>query len=200
MEGRALVLPLAAGLFFIFSGPALAEYGSKGGFHKDKQEKWKQHKQEQKEKNREFPGGPEVKTPEEKSAATKTNREEERQDKKNFYEKARNYHMAAIKEKLSANNKLSPQEKDELISFYEEQYREHSSWRGQEYDKNTGFLEGLADSGMTPQERKAAIEEHFQDQKTNKKMHWKKQRFEKKSKEKEPGLGYKEKSGEEEVK
>lgn len=197
MKEIILVLPLIAGLFFIFSGPALAEYGSKGSFHKDKQEKWKQRKQEQKEKNREPMKSPGGKTQEEKSTDTKAYREEERQDKKNFYEKARNYHISAIKEKLSANNKLNPEEKDELIGFYEEQYREKASWRGQDYDKNTGFLEGLADSGMTQEEMKAAVERHFQDQKTGKKMHWKKQRFEKKSKKKELGREYKEKSGEE---
>ena len=87
MKKIILVLPLAAGLFFIFSALVFAEYGSGKNFQKDKQEKWTRRKQEQKEENQEFKKSLEGKTPEEKSAAIKSYQEEKYQDKENFYEK-----------------------------------------------------------------------------------------------------------------
>lgn len=197
MRKRILVLPLAAGLFFIFSALVFAEYGSGKNFQKDKQEKWTRRKQEQKEKNQEFKKSLEGKTPEEKSTAIKAHREGKHQDAESFYEKTHNDHMAAVKEKLAKNNKLNEQEKDELISFYEEQYRENATWRNQQYNRNTDFLEEIASSAKTPEEKKEAVKKHFQEQKAEGKTHWEKQRFEKEAKKKDFGLKYKGKSGKE---
>ena len=191
MKKIILVLPLAAGLFFIFSALVFAEYGSGKNFQKDKQEKWTRRKQEQKEENQEFKKSLEGKTPEEKSAAIKSYQEEKYQDKENFYEKTHKDHMAVIKERLTYNSKLNEQEKDELISFYEEQYRENATWRNHQYNRNTSFLEEIANSAKTPEEKKEAVKNQLQDQKAEVKTRWEKQRFEKEAKKKDLGLKYK---------
>ena len=140
MKKRILVLSAAAGLFFISSALVFAEYGSeKGSFQKDTQEKWTQGKQKRQEENQAFKKSLEGKTPEEKSAAIKAHREEEHQDKESFYEKTHKDHMSAVKEKLANNSKLSEQERNELINFYEEQYQDNATWRNQQYNKNTAF-------------------------------------------------------------
>ena len=131
------------------------------------------------------------KNSEEKSAAIKSYQEEKYQDKENFYEKTHKDHMAVIKERLTYNSKLNEQEKDELISFYEEQYRENATWRNQQYNRNTSFLEEIANSAKTPEEKKEAVKKHFQDQKAEGKTRWEKQRFEKEAKKKDLGLKYK---------
>ena len=197
VKKKVLILPVAAGLFFIFSALVFAEYGSGKNFQKDKQEKWTRRKQEQKEENQEFKKSLEGKTPEEKSAAIKAHREKKHQDKESFYEKTHSDHMSAIKEKLAKNNKLNEQEKDELISFYAEQYRENTTWRNQQFNRNTDFLEEIANSAKTPEEKKEAVKKHFQEQKAEGKTRWEKQRFEKEAKKKYFGLKYKGKPGNE---
>ncbi len=148
---------------------AWAEKGDMKAHMKAKHEKMKAHHEEQKSENKAFRESLKGKSKEEKIEAVKTHREEQKGENKEFRQKLHAENKAKLEEKLAANTKLTQEQKNEIMSEYENRYKNASAHRETQQAENKAFFDQIASSEMTQEQRKAAIKAHFAEQKTENK-------------------------------
>lgn len=79
--------------------------------------------------------------------------------------------ITQLKEKL-AKSKLSQAEQTEAVNFAETQYKKNVAYRTTQHEENVKFLEGLkTQTGLTKEQLKTMVQEHFAKQKEENKKH-----------------------------
>lgn len=158
---------------FAVSGAAFAEKGEKKAWHTGQKEKRKEHHAEQHQENKEFRQSLKGKTGQEKAEAIKSHHDSQFAENKAFREKMHSENSAFLKEKLANNKNLTDAQKNELVSAMESQYQGNQAFRDQQHSENTAFLQGVAnDAGMTQEQRRQAIKDHFAKQRSEAKAHF----------------------------
>ena len=80
--------------------------------------------------------------------------------------------IAKLNDRLAKSKRLTDAEKTEIVAFFEEQYKENTTFRAQQHEENMNFLDTLmGENDLTKDQLLAKIKEHFAAQKVENKEH-----------------------------
>jgi hypothetical protein len=160
----------AAALIGMCVLPGLVWAAGKGqdtkAFRQGQKEKKKAFVEQKKQEKKTFKESVKVKPQEEKKAAVKEQRAVRQAEKKTFMEKMHQDNIDFLKERLAKNSTLTDAQKNELVSDFNRQYQEKTSFRGAQQKANVAYFEKTAnDPAMTQDQKRAAIRDFFARQK-----------------------------------
>jgi uncharacterized protein YpuA (DUF1002 family) len=90
--------------------------------------------------------------------------------------------VAKLKERLANNKRLTDEEKQEIVNFFEQQYKENREFRTAQHEETMQFLNSLGDqSDLTKEQVKEKIKAFVDQQKAENKEHREKQKEERKA-------------------
>lgn len=153
--------------------PAVDAFAKKEGkaesnFRHELRDKVKAYHDEQQKENKEFRESLKDLDPEERSKAVVEHNHKRHQESKEFMQNVHQERMEHLKERLNNSEKLTDAQRQEVLGFAEQQYKDASSFWEQQHKESAEFIGGL-DPNMSKKERAAAIKAHrAQQQKENK--------------------------------
>lgn len=141
-------------------------------FYKAQHQKSAEHRHFLKEENKRFRKSLKGMPREQKEMAVYGHRERQYHDNKVFHQKMHEDNMVFIKGRLDRNDRLSREQKEDLVHFYDMQYKRHESFREKQHRKNMDFFNKIANNPkLTQEQKKIALKHYFEKQKRERQLH-----------------------------
>ena len=139
----------------------------------------KEHFRQQRDENRALHKSLKDLSPEERLDAIKEHYGTQHSENIAFFEELHDKAGAALRERLANSDKLTEEQKQEILGFFEQQYHENVAFRDGRYADTIAFFTDLfANESLTPEEIREAVKEYMGEVKAATKAHWQEQRAE----------------------
>jgi len=123
------------------------------------------------------------KSKQEKIEALKQFRNQQKQERKAFLQNQHDRLMAFLRERLAGSTNLTEQQKADLLAFFETQYQENMAFYDQQCEETLEFFEKtINDTGLTAEQKKAAIRDFLKEKREQAKQYRSQQKQERKNK------------------
>jgi ABC-type Na+ efflux pump permease subunit len=123
------------------------------------------------------------KSKQEKIEALKQFRNQQKQERKAFLQNQHDRLMAFLRERLAGSTNLTEQQKADLLAFFETQYQENMAFYDQQCEETLEFFEKTVnDTGLTAEQKKAAIRDFLKEKREQAKQYRSQQKQERKNK------------------
>jgi ABC-type Na+ efflux pump permease subunit len=123
------------------------------------------------------------KSKQEKIEALKQFRSQQKQERKAFLQNQHDRLMAFLRERLAGSTNLTEQQKADLLAFFETQYQENMAFYDQQCEETLEFFEKtINDTGLTAEQKKAAIRDFLKEKREQAKQYRSQQKQERKNK------------------
>jgi hypothetical protein len=182
MKKAASLLALTMALTAAAPGFAANEKAEKKGwFRKEIKENRQQHMQQQRQENQALRKDLKELPPAERLAAVQEQRRKQFDENKAFIQSQHEKKMKELDARLAANSKLTPEQKATIKTQAEQQYQENLVFRQQQFEKTQTYVNQVAsDPNLTPDQRRAALENYRKEQQKAVQDHFQAQRSENK--------------------
>ena len=120
--------------------------------------KMKEYRHQEVEENKAFHQSLKDMTPEQKAGAVKEHMQEERQERLEFLKKMHEEKMEHLKKKLNHSDKLSDQQRQDMLAKEENQYQEELKNLERRHEEKIAEVQKIThDSSLTPEQKKQAL-------------------------------------------
>ncbi len=165
------------------AGPGKGKGQENKKFNQEIKAERKAYREQKKKENQAFKESLKNLPEDQRKAAMKEHRQKQQAENKEFNQKMHEKRMAALKERLAANTKLTDTQKQDLISFFESQYQDGVNFRDKQREEQMAEFEKICnDTALSPEQKKAAFKEYMEKQRAAFKEFREKQKSERKNK------------------